>query len=48
MRELAHSELTGEEIDAGLSGQCITDLKGDHLYDDVWETERQYFEYRAG
>lgn len=48
MRELAHCKLTGEEIDAGLSERCITDLKGDPLYDDIWETERQYVEYRAG
>ncbi len=47
MRNIAHSELKGEEIDVELSERCIDELKGSPIYTDILETERQYVEYRS-
>ncbi len=44
MRNIAHSELEGEEIDVELSERCIRELKGNPFYTDILETERQYIE----
>ncbi len=46
MRNIANSEVKGENIDVELSERCIGELKGDPLYADILETERQYVEYR--
>ncbi len=45
MRNIANSELRGEDIDVELSERCIDELKGNPIYADILETERQYIEY---
>jgi hypothetical protein len=45
LRNIANSEVKGEEIDVELSERCIGELKQDPLYSDILETERQYVEY---
>ena len=47
MKNIAHSELKGEEIDVELSEQCIDELKGDPLYVEILEMQSQYIEYRS-
>ncbi len=46
MRKIAKSELKGEDIDVELPDRCIGELRGDPLYADILETERQYVDYR--
>jgi hypothetical protein len=47
MRNIANSEAKGEEIDVELSKRCIGDLKGNPLYTDILDTEKQYIEYQS-
>ncbi len=47
MRNIAHSELKGEEIDVELSKRRIGELKRNSLYADILETEMQYVEYQS-
>ncbi len=47
MRIIANSEVKGEEIDVELSKRRIGELKRNSLYADIFETERQYIEYRS-
>ena len=39
-------KLKGEDIDVELPDRCIGELRGDPLYADILETERQYVDYR--
>jgi len=47
MRDIANSDVKGEEIDIELSERCIDELKEDPLYTEILETRRQYIEYRS-
>ena len=47
MRNIANSEVKGDEAVVGLSERCIGELKGDLFYNDILETQRQYVEYRS-
>jgi hypothetical protein len=47
MRNIANSEVKGEEIDTELSEWFINELKRDPLYAEILETGRLYVEYRS-
>ncbi len=47
MRNIANSEVKGDEAVVGLSERCIGELKRGPLYAEILETERLCLEYQS-